>query len=142
VSAKSRTHRRGLSRSRDVPVSDSYGPTFYQEGGGDKTIGAVRADVTNAIANLDEARCLFSLLGLTAAYRQSWVQPIDWLMSAGLGSGTFVGRDIAFLPDRLIDSEAATSLAVSYFAIDKSSGHHPLRHSRAPGLSLTGVRTD
>jgi hypothetical protein len=59
-----------------------YGPIFYGEGQGDKAIDAARADVANALALLNEARCLFSLLGMHAADRQSWVQPTDWLMSA------------------------------------------------------------
>ena len=48
-------------------------------------------------------------------------------MSAGLGGGTFVGEDISFLPDALIDPEMVTGLAASYFAIDKSRRHNVLR---------------
>jgi hypothetical protein len=104
-----------------------YGPLFYPDGQGNDAIGAAQAHVADALGNLNEARCLFSLLPVRAAYRQSWVQPTDWLMSAGLGGGTFVGEDISFLPDALVYPEWVTSLAKSYFAIDRNRRHAVLR---------------
>jgi hypothetical protein len=104
-----------------------FGPIFYLKGQGNKAIDEAQAGVANAIAELDQARCLFSLFGARTAFRRAWVQPTDWLMSAVIGGATFVGEDSPLFPHALIYPEDATRLASSYFAIDKSRRHDVLR---------------
>ena len=99
---------------------------YSMEGPGNKAIES-QANVDNAIADLDQARCLFSLVGLSTASPQWWVQPTDWLMSAGVGGVTFLGEGISLLTDALIYPEDATRLATSHFAIDKTLRHNVLR---------------
>jgi hypothetical protein len=114
---------------RSVLITEfEFGPIFYLKGQlkgqGNKE---AQAGVANALAELNQARCLFSLFGAPTAFRRAWVQPTDWLMSAVIGDATFVGEDSPLFPRALIDPEDAMRLASSYFAIDNSRRHDVLR---------------
>jgi hypothetical protein len=88
---------------RSALIEFEYGPVFYRDGSGrNKAIEEAQANFENAIADLDQARCLFSLAGLSTASPQWWVQPTDWLMSAGVSAATFLGEDSPLLTDALI----------------------------------------
>ena len=104
-----------------------YGPIFYRPAEGGIPSEEARLRVSTAIDALGQARCLLSLLGPRAAYRQSWIQPKSWLTSLGLGTGSLISLDNFFGTDAAIDVMAVEKLAASYFKIDGKLRHAALR---------------
>jgi hypothetical protein len=96
-----------------------FTPVFYRPREGGVPSAEAQQHVTAALHHLDEARTLFSLLGINTTYRMFWVQPKDLLMSAGIFSGWnfnpqgFRGQDVE------VDVKAAEELATAYFRIDQ-----------------------
>ena len=70
---------------------------------------------------------MLSLLGVSSVHRFAWVQPKNPLMSAGLGTGTFINLGGFFGPEVEIDAKPAEELAAAYFRIDRTRRHNILR---------------
>ncbi|MGP0095181.1 MAG: hypothetical protein ACLPKB_35295 [Xanthobacteraceae bacterium] len=105
----------------------NFGPVFYRLNQAGTPSAEAQRNVSAALHYLDEARTLFSLLGIKTAFTMFWVQPKDLLMSAGITAGwnssiqTFHGQETA------IDAKAAEALAAAYFRIDQARRHRTLR---------------
>ncbi len=100
---------------------------FYRPSEGGVPNAKAQQRVMAAFHHLDEARTLFSLLGISAVFRMFWVQPKDLLMTAGFMSGwsfnpqAFRGRDME------VDAKASEDLATAYFRIDHQRRNKMLR---------------
>lgn len=100
---------------------------FYRPGEGGVPNAKAQQRVMTAFHHLDEARTLFSLLGISAVFRMFWAQPKDLLMTAGFMSGwnfnpqAFRGRNSE------VDAKVAEDLATAYFRIDHQRRNKMLR---------------
>jgi hypothetical protein len=99
-----------------------FGPIFYwpTEGGVPSETAVER--VRSALGNLEEARTLLSLLGITTAMRLMWLQPKDPMMGTGADAGWLTSREVFARKDVEVDVEDAEALAALYFEMD-----HPRR---------------
>jgi Apea-like HEPN len=95
-----------------------FGPIFYwpTEGGGPSETAVEHA--RSALRDLDEARTLISLLGITTAMRMMWLQPKDPMMGTGADAGWLTSREVFAGKDIEVDVEAAEELASTYFRMD------------------------
>jgi len=104
-----------------------FKPIFYRPSEGGVPSAQAQQRVMAAFHHLDEARTLYSLLGISPAFRMFWVQPKDLLMTAGVMSGwnfnpqAFRGQDVE------VDAKAAEDLATAYFRIGHQSRNKMLR---------------
>jgi hypothetical protein len=96
-----------------------YGPIFYWPNEGGVPSATAQQGATSALQQLNEARLLLSLLGISAVMTMFWVQPKDPLMSAGVNVGWLSSNEpVSPKEDAEIDVEAAEGLASAYFRMD------------------------
>jgi hypothetical protein len=113
--------------SSAITTTIDYGPIFYRPGEGEAPSTKAQERVWEKLGLLDEARCLLTLLGVQAAYRRSWIQPMDPLMSMGITSGSLINLEGSFAREEQIDEIAAKELAAAYFRIPPSNRREALR---------------
>jgi hypothetical protein len=117
----------GDRMSSALITTAEYGPIFYRPSAGEIPSQDAQRRAWEAFNLLDEARTLLSLLNVRAAYRRSWVQPKDPLMSTGIGTGSLLNLEGFFGRETQIDETAAQELAAAYFGIDASRRQRTLR---------------
>ena len=83
---------------------------------------------SNAQSLLGEAFDLLSVLGIYPNFRMFWVQPDDWLMSAGMTSGwQYSSSEEHFGPEVGVPVKEAQALGAAYFSIDPQRRNKMLR---------------
>jgi hypothetical protein len=107
--------RRTVSSALVTPLD--FGPIFYWPSEGSSPSEPAQRRVRSALDDLDEARTLLSLLGITTAMRLFWVQPLDPMMGTGIDRGWLSSRDVFLGEDIEVDASAAEELAAAYFKI-------------------------
>jgi hypothetical protein len=95
-----------------------FGPIFYWPTEGGALSKPAQSRVRSALDDLDEARTLLSLLGITTAMRLFWVAPQDPMMGTGIDRGWLSNREVFDGKDIEVDANAAEELAASYFGMD------------------------
>ncbi len=109
-------------------ISLDFAPVFYlagEEGSAAKQ-QQMQERVVKAFGDLNEARRLFTLLGINTANRMSWIQPEDPLMSTGLNTGVLVNDESFIRTPIEVDAMAIEALAGAYFQIDQRRRHSTL----------------
>ena len=115
------------SGSRDLTSSPAsaalvtdldFGPIFYWPTEGGFFSAAAQQRTTSAFHDLDEARMLLSLLGISTSLKLFWVHPKDPLMRAGANAGWLSGRERFDGKDVEVDVDDAEALAAVYFGMD------------------------
>jgi hypothetical protein len=123
----------GFNTLRDIVPSAlistiQYGPIFYRPSEGGAPSPEAWTMVRDELEQMDEARCLLTLLGSSrVAYRRSWVQPNEPTLAFALGSGTMFNPDGYFGHEPEVNETAAEQLAASYFRIGPSRRQKTLR---------------
>gem|GEM_PF-6225012 len=95
----------------------TYQPVFYRP----KTPQppedmAAKVPARAAHMLLEEAASLLGLAGTPAVYRMFWVQPVDWLMSAGMAGGWQYSSSDGPHSDQAVPQDIGTT-AKAYFAL-------------------------
>jgi hypothetical protein len=96
-----------------------FGPIFYWPRDGGRPSESAHQRVRVALQRLDEARMLFSLLGINITMRMFWVFPEDPLMGIGTDAGWFTNREFGYPEkDVEVDVGEAEGLGAAYFTMD------------------------
>ncbi len=82
---------------------------------------------TSAQSLLGEAFDLLSVLGIYPNFRMFWVQPDDWLMSAGMTGGWQYSSEEHFGPEVGVPAKEAEALGAAYFSLDPEKRGKMLR---------------
>lgn len=89
---------------------------------------AAHIPTSNAQSLLEEALNLLSLLGIYPNFRMFWIQPDDWLMSAGMTSGwQYASSEERFETEVGVPEKETEALASAYFSLDSEKRNKMLR---------------
>jgi hypothetical protein len=111
-----------------LTTSFVYRPVFYRPKNPQppEEMGA-HIPTSSAQSLLGEAFDLLSVLSIYPSFRMFWVQPDDWLMSAGMNSGWQYSSEDQLGPEVGVQTKEAEALAAAYFSLDPRKRSKMLR---------------
>ncbi len=108
----------------ETPVSSAlitqfeYTPVFYLPKNPQPPEEMAAHIPTHAAQHLlHEARNVLGVLGIHPVYRTFWVQPVDWLMSSGITSGSQFAPGGFYERETAVPVEQAEAIAAAYFEL-------------------------